>query len=1200
MTTLDIARQLRERILILDGAMGTMIQAANLGETDFAASVFRGWPLAMRGNNDALNLTRPDIIEGIHRAYIDAGADIITTNTFSSNAVSQHDYHCEQYAPAMARAGAQIARRAADNAGRKVWVLGTMGPTSKSLTIANDMAHPESRAIDFPDLEQAYFDQAEALVDGGADMLMLETCFDALNTKAGLHAISRLSEKLGRKVEVMVSATINDRSGRTLTGQTLEAFFTAVSHYGLLSFGLNCSFGVEDLMPFVRQVSEFCPTFVSVHPNAGLPNEMGEYDEMPEYTASHLKRLAEEGCVNIVGGCCGTTPDHIRAIAQAVKGIRPRQVPADDGKLHVSGLETMVVDKATRNFTNIGERTNVAGSRRFARLIREEKFDEALAVARTQIEGGADIIDINMDDAMLDSRQSMRTFLRHIAGEPEVAKAAIMIDSSDWPTIVEGLQNAQGKCIVNSLSLKNGEQEFLQRAAECHRMGAAIVVMAFDEQGQATTYDRKIEICRRAYGLLVGQQGMRPSDIIFDCNVLSVGTGIAEHANYGVDFIRAVHWIKQNLPGALTSGGISNLSFSFRGNNVVREAMHSAFLYHAIREGLDMGIVNPTMLQVYDDIPPQLLKAVEDVILNRTPDATEKLIELAAQLAAPDAARPATGADATAATAAPALPSDRVIHALVKGIGDHLAEDIPLLLDECGGDPVRVIEGPLMQGMERVGQLFGEGKMFLPQVVKSARIMKQAVDILQPYMDKAQSADANAKKTKALMATVKGDVHDIGKNIVDIVLGCNNFDVTDLGVMVPAEKILEETRRLNPLFVGVSGLITPSLKEMENLCRLFESEGMTTPIFVGGATTSAVHTAVKLAPLYSGGVYYGHDASATAVMAKKLATDPDFPRRNREEQEAIRRHHTERTTPLLSFSEANKLAPDLFGPQPQAQPSLAAMPQAPQPAISGLEPLIDWRMLLLFWGFKGESLSQQLLNAEAAKTLSDAKEALHKAQADGTIDVRLALDFHDAHREGNDIVLDNGTRLPMLRSQAVNGQHLCLADFLPTEQQASTMGTTSPLGLFCISAHDLAGYDPKSYDGMMHYALCARLAEATAEWIQSLLPEGTNAIRAAFGYPSCPDRSLMKTVFNELRATERTGAKLTENYFIVPATSICGMMVIHPEARYFAVGRIGNDQLADYASRTGLSADDLRALLGGNAPAPDKLPDDHAGGNADV
>ena len=969
---MKFSKCLEERILILDGAMGTKIQSLGLSADHYHRGHFAGWPVSLTGNNDVLCLTAPEVIADIHRLYIEAGADIITTNTFSANRISQHEYGCEEVAREMARAGAQIARRIADEAFRyppasypssltpkKIWVAGSMGPTSKSLTLASDMSEASQRALDFDAMAAAYGEQAEALLEGGADLLLLETCFDALNTKAALYAIQLLNERLHRQIPVMVSATINDRSGRTLTGQTLEAFYVSISHYPyLVSFGLNCSFGITDLRPFVEQLSARIPVSLSLYPNAGLPNEMGEYDELPEFTADHLRQMAEAGLLNIAGGCCGTDERHIRAIGTALRGLRPRKLPTKNNSLCLSGLETIYfpslesgsAESAGTAFTNIGERTNVAGSRKFARLIAEKKYDEALSVARHQIEGGASIIDINMDDAMLDSRQEMQTFCRYIAGDPAVGRAVLMIDSSDWPTVLAGLKNAQGKCIVNSISLKGGEEDFLSKARELRRLGAAVVVMAFDEEGQATTYERKTAIAQRAYQLLTGI-GFPVQDIIFDVNILSVATGIKEHQAYAIDFIRAVAWIKQHLPLAKTSGGVSNLSFAFRGNNRVREAMHSVFLYHAVRAGLDMAIVNPAMLQVYDDIEPGLLKAVEDVILNTDDEATERLIR-----EEEEAKRREEGKVESPTTDSPSLfphPSsltieERLTHALSRGDTEHLSDDIMEALQKYGR-PIDVIEQPLMKAMAHIGQLFGEGKMFLPQVVKSARVMKDAVALLQPYIDAGQEANGSGHhRPCVVLATANGDVHDIGKNIVGIVLGCNGFEVVDLGVMVPAETILEATLQHKPCIVGISGLITPSLKEMELLCRLFQREGLRVPIVVGGATTSAVHTAVKLAPFYDGCVVYGGDASQTSLLAKRLQMDPAATiAQIKAGQEQLRTAYEEHHAPLTPYDEANRRAPHFAHPAGlptaadlNAQFNLQSSIFNLQPSIFNLQPSI--------------------------------------------------------------------------------------------------------------------------------------------------------------------------------------------------------------------------------------------------------------------
>ena len=1170
---MKIEALLKEKILILDGAMGTKIQSFGLTPEHYQRGQFAQWPVSLTGNNDILSLTAPEVIKEIHRLYVEAGADIIATNTFSSNRISQHEYGCEEVAYQMAKEGARIAREVADSCTeRPVFVAGSMGPTARSLSLASNMNEPGYRPTSFDEMAAVYHEQAKGLMDGGADVLLVETCFDALNTKAALYAIQQLNEETGSEIPVMVSATINDRSGRTLTGQTLEAFFISVCHYPhLLSFGLNCSFGVTDLRPFVELLAKRIPVYLSLHPNAGLPNEMGEYDELPSYTASHIRQMAEDGLINIAGGCCGTNEEHIHAISEALKGLKPRDISQAkasslNSKLWLSGLEPLLVDKQTQNFTNVGERTNVAGSRKFARLIAEKKYEEAMTVARHQIEGGAAIIDINMDDAMLNSKEEMQTFCRYIANDPAVCRSVLMIDSSDWDTILAGLKNAQGKCIVNSISLKNGEESFISKARELRRLGAAVVVMAFDEEGQATTFERKIAIAERAYNLLTGI-GFPPQDIIFDVNILSVGTGLKEHQNYGVDFIKAVAWIKEHLPGAKTSGGVSNLSFSFRGNNKVREAMHSAFLYHAIRAGLDMGIVNPGMLQVYDDIDPTLLKAVEDVILNTDDGATERLIDMAAAVLA--SASETTGA-ATAVVDSWRTKSieERLLYALSKGVSEHLAEDIPEALQKYGR-PIDVIEQPLMQAMEHIGQLFGEGKMFLPQVVKSAKVMKEAVAHLQPFID-AEGGAQKEERPCVVLATANGDVHDIGKNIVSIVLNCNGFEVVDLGVMVPNETILEETRKRQPCLVGVSGLITPSLKEMEQLCMLFQREGLRVPIVVGGATTSTVHTAVKLAPLYEGCVAYGGDASQTSLIAKHLQMDATTTiAQIKAEQQELREAYEEHHAPLTPYAEANAKAPQLA-----SFASHLSCPSNIVPQTSDLLPLIDWRMFLLFWGFKGETLQQLLVNPEAERTLKEGQDYLAKAIEDNSIRLEVLHRFEAAKRQGNNIVLESGKVMPMLRSQSAAGHYLCLADYFDTKE-------ATPIGLFVIACQPKVKPEDEG-ERLMSHAICARLTEACAEWLQKTImaqADMPSLLRVGFGYATCPDHSLKRIVFDELDAERQMNVTLNDHYSIQPSTAICGLFITHPEARYFPVGRIDEAQLADYCQRRGISLDEGEQLL---------------------
>lgn len=1159
-----LEKLLKERILILDGATGTAIQQYGLTEEDFRGTEFARHPVPLKGNNDILNLTRPDIIQEIHRSYLEAGADIIETNTFNSNALSQEDYACSELVYRLNVAGARIARSAAAQSGRPVFVAGSIGPTSKTLTLSPDVNRPELRATDFDTLAATYMVQVSGLIDGGVDLLLVETVYDGLNAKAALYAVERIQAEKGCRLPVMVSATVNDKSGRTLTGQSLEALYTALSHYPLLSFGLNCSFGAEDLYPFVRRLSDYLPCYLSLYPNAGLPNEMGEYDESPEFTARYLQSMARDGLLNIAGGCCGTTPAHIRAIRKALDSVSPRIPVSRAPRLTVSGLETVVIDKQQNNFIHIGERTNVAGSAKFARLIHAKAYDEAAAIARKQIEDGAPVIDINMDDAMLNSAEEMATFIRVINNDPDIAKAAFMIDSSDWDTLLAGLKNAQGKCIVNSISLKEGEPGFLRKAAEIRRLGAAVVVMAFDEEGQAVTYERKTAVCRRAFRLLTEKAGFRPEDIIFDVNILAVGTGIAEHDSYAVDFIRAVAWIKQNLKGCRTSGGVSNLSFSFRGNNPVREAMHSAFLYHAIRAGLDMAIVNPSLLQVYDEIEPGLLHAVEDVILNRTPEATERLIGMAEKI------KTGKTSDKTAVTEEwrHRSPDERLGYALIKGIRDYLPEDISEAL-AFYASPVEIIEGPLMKGMDKVGTLFGEGKMFLPQVVKSARVMKEAVALLQPEIERHNRQEGKEnRRHKIVLATVKGDVHDIGKNIVGIVLTCNNTEVIDLGVMVDNLQILEAARRHQADVIGVSGLITPSLHEMENLCELLRKERMQIPLIIGGATTSSVHTAVKLAPRYPYGVIHGGDASRTAGIVKRLLACPEeYIRQIKTEQAQIRRTYSRSHLGDIAYEEA-------IARRPRYTPESYRLPSAfgehdltvRHLDLRELTDRIDWTPFFHFWGFKGKYPEIIQTEEEADKTYQAALEMLGRIVAGQEVEASLVVRFFYAYSQGDTIVLENGYRLPMLRQQSDNPECLGLADFISPD--ARFPGT---VGLFCLKIADLqACNDRRDFGHLLRESLCARLTEALAGWMCDQLNEGQHLIRPAFGYPACPDHSLKKDVFALTGAEEKIGVGLTTSYAILPTTSICGMLIAHPEARYFGIGKIGRDQLTAYCRERGI------------------------------
>lgn len=1197
----DIRTELSKRILILDGAMGTMLQRKGL-----------------QGNSESFNLTNPETIGEIHNEYIEAGADIITANSFSANSISQSEYNLSEKAGQMAEAAARIARKAAGEAPRKVWVAGSVGPTSKSLSLAQNINDPVFRPYSFDEMAEAFERQIRGLINGGVDLLLFETCFDALNTKAALYALGHIPE--AKDIPVMISASMSDKSGRTLTGQTMEAFYRSIQHCNPLSFGLNCSLGAEEMIPLIAEVASFATCAVSCYPNAGLPNEMGEYDETPSQMAESVRKMALAGSVNIVGGCCGTTPEHIKAVAEAVKGISPRAIPEPDDVLYVSGLESVAVDRKN-NFTNVGERTNVAGSRKFAKLIAAGDYETGLQIAAGQIENGAGIIDINMDDAMLDSRLEMEKFLRYVSNDPAVAKAAIMIDSSHWETLVTGLKNAQGKCIVNSISLKEGEETFIEKAREIKALGAAIIVIAFDEEGQATTYDRKVEICRRAYSLLTSKVGVRPCDIIFDVNVLPVGTGIPEHSRYGIDFIEAVRWIKGNLPGCRTSGGISNLSFSFRGNNEVREAMHSVFLYHAISAGLDMGIVNPGMLRVYDEIEPGLLKCVEDVILDSDAEATDRLIEKASRIMvekdavgvgsgseraeATYASRPIrvkgrltlsdpepTGADSgnissangnsavgdsssasMVAEPAEATVEERLVRALVKGDSSGLESDIKECLTKYE-KPVQIIDGPLMSGMARVGELFGAGKMFLPQVVKSAKTMKNAVALLQPYIEE-RGGESEVKKPRIVFATVKGDVHDIGKNITEIVLSCNGFEIVDLGVMVPKETILEKAAECSADLIGVSGLITPSLYQMEEICKEMTARGLDTPLLVGGAAASALHTAVRLAPLY-GHVFYGQDASASAVLANQLITD-------REGTEAAEHKKQEHLRELYAQSSQKKA-----GHKPvEPFPAFSFIKGEPFGNISGkrlgieeVEPFFDWNMFAAIWGIKSGTGHDEL-----RKLRADAHKEIDRLKNGNACRITISARFDGCHSEGDDIV-SKDFRLPMLRQEGERS----LADFVPPKEY----GFESPMGMFAISVRTEShpsGCDCPAcgteYGPMLTRAVRLTLAEAASEWlsrhIHKELPSefsGAKVIKPAAGYSSCPDHTLKRDVLRLLPESERLGITLLNSCAMIPDASICGLIFIHPDATYPEIRRVSQKAIDKYARRRGMSDSEKARFLG--------------------
>ena len=1208
---MDGLRQaIRERILILDGAMGTMLQRHGL-----------------TGDSEPFNLSHPDIVRGIHRAYVDAGADILSTNTFGANSIAQADYGLAAQAREFARAGAALARAEADAAPRKVWVAGSLGPTGKSLTLPQDLSNPAWRAVGFDEMAQAYAGQVRGLLEGGVDALLLETCFDALNTKAALYAISGIPEAAA--LPLLISVSVSDRSGRTLTGQTLEAFYRAVRHARPLCFGLNCSFGAADLAPLVADVAAWADCAVSCYPNAGLPNEMGAYDETPAQTAAALRRMARDGLLNLAGGCCGTTPEHIRAIAEALRGIAPRAIPEADPRPYVSGLESVCLDVQQNRFTNIGERTNVAGSRKFARLIAAGDYDTALQVAAGQIEGGASVIDVNMDDAMLDSTVEMEKFLRHIAGDPAVSKAALMIDSSHWETLLAGLKNSQGRCIVNSISLKEGPAAFLEKAREIRRLGAAVVVMAFDEQGQATTFDRKVAICERAWHLLTEQAGYAPQDIIFDVNVLSVGTGIPEHARYAVDFIEAVRWIKSHLSGALTSGGISNLSFAFRGNNTVREAMHAAFLYHAIAAGLDMGIVNPGMLLPYDAVEPGLLRAVEDVILDRDTEATERLIALAQDIQGradnPGQPLQKEGGHPERHTDSGTL-SERLCKALCAGTAIPEADLMEALREK--GSAVAVIEGPLMDGMAQVGERFASGKMFLPQVVKSAKVMRDAVAVLQPYME---ASGGDAAKPRILLATVQGDVHDIGKNILGIVLRCNGFEVTDLGVMVPRETILTQAEAVSVDIIGVSGLITPSLHQMEELCRKMAARGLSTPLLVGGATTSALHTAVKLAPLY-GHVFYAPDASASAVLAGHLMSDraATETEEHRKQEELRKLHHSRQASPssagsvtpsstgLTGGSPAHPFPPDSYlrGAFFQSIP-------ARELTIAEVLPYFDWKLFYAIWGIRhpGPSGRHSGLDPEShnladppaesskdevVRLSADAIDRLEEMKREGCCRIRIAARFDACHTDGDTIVSScspeapschtehsegSPWHLPMLRQTGADGRSL--ADFVAP----GDYGFDSPAGLFAISVH--RGDSPvhpegcgcpactsMDYDSLLERSLRLTLAEAASGWLdaelEKQLPKGSpvKIVKPAAGYASCPDHSLKRDILALLPGADVLDIRLTESCAMIPDASICGLIFAHPAASYPEIRQLSPAAVDAYAALRGFTSEEARLFLG--------------------
>ena len=1219
-TRLQALRQaVTERILVMDGATGTMIQSYRLEEADFRGQRFADWPSDLKGNNDLLVLSKPEVIREIHRAYLDAGADIIETNTFNSTWVSQLDYGMQDLAAELNFQGAAIARHEADQVaaetGRPRWVAGVLGPTSRTCSLSPDVNDPGARNVDFDQLCEGYEIATQALMDGGADLILIETVFDTLNAKAALFAVERVFDRLGERLPVMVSGTITDASGRTLSGQTPEAFWNSLAHGDLFSIGLNCALGGKQLRPHIEEIARVADTLVSVHPNAGLPNEFGEYDESAAETGAIIRDFAESGFVNIVGGCCGTRPEHIRAIAQAVAGIAPRAKPEREPACRLAGLEPFNIT-AESLFVNVGERCNVTGSAKFKRLVLEGDYSAALDVAREQVENGAQIIDINMDEGMLDAVEAMTTFLKLIASEPDISRIPIMVDSSKWHVIEAGLKWVQGKAVVNSISLKEGDEAFIHQARLCKRYGAAVVVMAFDEQGQADNLERRKEICQRSYNILVNQLGFKPGDIIFDPNVFAVATGIEEHNNYALDFIQACAWIREHLPGCLISGGISNVSFSFRGNNTVREAIHSVFLYHAIRAGLTMGIVNAGQLAVYDDLPTELRDAVEDVILNRTASGTDNLLTLAEKY------RDDTQKENKQDLEWRSWPViKRLEHALVKGITTHIVEDTEEARQQAAR-PLDVIEGPLMDGMNVVGDLFSAGKMFLPQVVKSARVMKQAVAYLQPFIEaeKQEGAQANGR---ILMATVKGDVHDIGKNIVGVVLQCNNYEVIDLGVMVPADKILQTAIEREVDIIGLSGLITPSLDEMVHVAAEMERLGLELPLMIGGATTSKAHTAVKIDPKYRRGqTIYVPDASRAVGIASRLISHEHRAQLAAEikaEYEVVRERNANRQPRGTTLPYPEAVAAGFDGDWDNYQPPVPAtigVTAIDDYPLDELLDTIDWTPFFITWDLAGKYpaiLDDDKVGSAARSLFADAKAMLTKLLAENRLRAKAVFGLWPANRVGDDdiaVYADERRDQPIAVLHQIRQQNRkpgasdtlhSLADFVAPRDS----GVADYIGAFAVTAglgsEELvreyeANHD--DYNAIMVKALADRLAEALAEKLhqqvrttywgyapdedlttEQLIREEYRGIRPAPGYPACPDHTEKATIFALLDATRATGISLTASFAMLPAASVNGLYFSHPQARYFNVGKIQRDQVESLAARKGMSIAEVERWL---------------------
>lgn len=1227
MTRSAFERLLRERILVLDGGLGTMLQRFKLTEQDYRGERFVDFPGQLKGNNDLLNITRPDVLRDIHTQYMEAGADIVTTNTFNANVISMADYGTQAYVGEINRAGARLVREAAQaytaRTGRTIWVAGSVGPTNKTASMSPDVSDPAYRAVTYADLYAAYKEQIDALVEGGVDIILFETTFDTLNVKAGLEAAEVVLRERQADLPIMLSLTLSAQGGRTFSGQTLAAFLTSVMHTPIVSVGLNCSFGAADMKPYLAELARLAPCFISAYPNAGLPNTFGDYDETPEKMLEHVRPFVEEGLVNVLGGCCGTTPAHIAKFPDLVRGKRPHQPAPKPDCLWLSGLELLEV-KPENNFVNVGERCNVAGSRKFLRLIKEGNYEEALTIARKQVEDGAQVLDINMDDGMLDAVKEMTHFLNLIASEPDIARVPVMIDSSKWEVIEQGLMCVQGKSIVNSISLKEGEELFLRHAARIKQLGAATVVMAFDEQGQADTFERKIAICKRAYDLLTQRVGFNPQDIIFDPNILAIATGMEEHNGYGLAFIRAVEWIKQNLPGAKVSGGVSNLSFSFRGNNRVREAMHAVFLYHAIAKGMDMGIVNPSTSVLYEEIEPAFRTLLEDVILYRRPEAAEELITYAQQLHTQ-----AAGGQAEKHQEAwrEGTLNERLEYALIKGIGDYLEADLQEALTQYA-HAVEIIDGPLMSGMNKVGNLFGAGKMFLPQVVKTARTMKKAVAILQPAIEAEKQAAGSAKAGKVLFATVKGDVHDIGKNIVSIVLSCNNYEVIDLGVMVPAEVIVQKAIEEKPDLVCLSGLITPSLEEMAHVAEEMQKAGLTMPLMVGGATTSKLHTAVKIAPHYDFPVIHVLDASQNPLIAAKLlnpATHDAYVEELEREQEALRASMGQKAVELVSLEEARRHPfPIDWSNYEPPRPTHGGF-RSMQIPVETLIPYIHWTFFFSAWKLPGRYAeiaqihgcdscramwlagfpeNERAKAAEAMQLYKDATRLLDRMVNEKVDCCQAIYGFCTAYSEGDTIVF-NGKEMPMLRQQEKNkeGIYKCLADFVMPGDLCRSF-RMDYLGVFVATA----GYgmerwkeqfeaEGDTYNALLLQTLTDRLAEALAEYlhervrkefwgyapneqlsVSDLFQVKYQGIRPAIGYPSLPDQRLNK-MLDRLVDMQRIGVRLTEQGAMYPSATISGLYFSHPAAHYFMVGPIDEEQLRDYAARRGLSVEEARKLL---------------------